>query len=249
MALPGYDITKTDFPGLDRTSAGLGGNIPQQTLTGYSTRFEKQLFKSTRDIALLLDKTFRAGYGCLPIGTVVAEDQNTGNLVPYTPDTISQEDVSRVFSLTDLIASGVSGEFDVAMMESYKFDAGDVIVLTDTDGSYEEKTINSIDRASSNIKATVSLNTGVGSDFTVAKSANAYLKAEDAASGKRSVAKYIIDAEVDTGAGEYRKGGLGSVVLSNAVLNKDVVDENNIDATAMTSLGNITADGTYYVLK
>lgn len=249
MALPGYDMNKTDFPGLDRTSAGLGGNVPQQTLTGYSTAFYKQLFKSTRDIALLLDKTFRAGYGALPIGTVVAEDQNTGNLVPYAPDSISEEDVARVFTLTDLTTASVSGEFDVLMAESYKVESGDAIVITDTNGNYEEKTISSIDRTSSNYKATVALSSGVGSDFLTSRMANAYLKAEDAFSGKRSVAKYIIDAVVDTGAGEYRKGGLGSVVLSNAVLNKDVVDENNIDATAMTSLGNITADGTYYVLK
>ena len=249
MTVPGYDHNEPRIPGLDRTSGGLGGNIPQQTLTGYTTRFYEQLFKSTRDIALLLDKTFRAGYGVLPIGTVAAVDQNTDKLVPYVPDTISEDDVGRVFSLTDLTAAGVSGEFDVPMLESYKLQANDVVILTDTNGTYEERTINSVDRDSHNIKATVHLSTGVTSDFLTSRLANAYVKAEDASSGKRSRAKYIIDAETDTGGGVYAKGALGSVVLSNAVLNKDVMEKANIDATAMTHLGNIELDGTYYILK
>lgn len=254
MAIPGYDYSKTQFPGLDRTTAGLGGNIPQQTITGYTTAFYEQLFKSTRDIALLLDKTFRAGYGCLQIGSVVAMDQNTKELVPYVPETISEDDVGRVFLWTDLTSGGTSGEFDVNMMESYKLKTGDVVAIGDSDTNAETHTISTIDRASSSVKATITLNNGVTSDFTVANKANAYLKAATSATnGNWSDAKYIIDAEIDTGAGEYAKGSLGSVILSNAVLNKDVVDKWNMDGRAKIDLGqnngNFVEDGTYYILK
>jgi len=247
MAIPGYEYDRVAYPGLGRTSAGMGGNTPQQTFTGYTKAIYEQLFKSPREVALLLDKTFRAGYGAVPIGTVMAEDQNTGNLVPYTPDTISKDDPSRVFLLTDLTASGTSGEFDVEMIESYKLDAGDSIVLTDTDGSYEGATIDSIDRESSDIKATVTLDSAISGDFTTANSANAFLKAEDADSGKRSKAKYVVDTIADTGAGEYAEGALGSVVLSNAILRKKVVK--GMDDTAMTDLGNVYDEYSYYVMR
>jgi len=247
MAIPGYEYDRVTYPGMSRTSAGIGGSAPQQTFTGYTKAIYEQLFKSPRESALLLDKTFRAAYGAVPIGTVMAEDFNTGNLVPYTPDTISKDDPSRVFLLTDLTAAGTSGEFDVEMMESYKLDVGDDIVVTDTDGTYEGHTIGSIDRESSDIKATVTLNSAVSADFTTANLANVFLKAEDAASGKRSVAKYVVDTIADTGAGEYAEGALGSVVLSNAILRKQVVK--GMDATAMTNLGNVYDEYSYYVLR
>ncbi len=241
MALPGYD--NKSVPGIDRTNAGLGGHIPQQTITGYTTRFYEQLFHSVRDIALLLDKTFRAGYGCLPIGTVVAKDSNTDKMIPFTSSNtgeISQEDPGRVFLLTDLTSGGTSGEFDVEMLESYKLDAGDTIQVMDSDTGTEEATIASIDRDSSNIKATVTLNSGVSGNFTTANNANVFLKGGD-------TAVYIADADTDTGAGEYAKGAVGSVVLSNAILNKSVVK--GMKGSATSDLGNVSTDGTYYVLK
>jgi len=247
MAIPGYEYDRVAYPGLSRTSAGIGGNAPQQTFTGFTKSIQEQLFKSPREVALMLDKTFRAAYGAVPIGTVMAEDQNTGNLVPYTPDTISKDDPSRVFMLTDLTSAGTSGEFDVEMYESYKLDVGDDIVVTDTDGSYEGHTIGSIDRTSSDIKATVGLNTGVSADFTTANLANAYLKAEDASGDKRSVAQYVVDTIADTGAGKYAQGALGSVVLSNAILRKKAVK--GMDSTAITNLGNVIDEYSYYVLR
>ncbi len=242
--IPGYKDDKTLYPGIDRTSAGLGGVIPQQTITGYHTAIYKRLYKSPREVALLLDKTFRSAYGCLPVGTVLAEDFNTGDLVPYTPDTISEQDPSRVFLLNDCDAAS---NFDVELLESYKIASGETIILTDTDTGGEAATIDSIDRTSSNYKATVTLTGATTGSFTVANSANCYLKAEDAASGKRSVAKYILDMDVDTGAGQYAKGGLGAVLLSNAIIYKGSTV--GMDATAITNLGNVSEDGAYYVIK
>jgi hypothetical protein len=244
MALPGYDTSKTRYPGIARTSAGLGGDIPQQNLTGWTAAFHKRLYKSPREVALLLDKTFKAGYGCLEIGTVLAEDQNSGNLVPYAPDTISEEDVARVFLLNDVSSPFTS--FDVDLLESYKLASGETIIITDTDGSYSQTAITGIDRTSSPRKATVTVNE-VSASFSVSKLANAYVKAEDAASGKRSKAKYILDMTVDTGAGADAEGGLGAVLLSNAIVYKE--DVPNMDSAAMTNLGNVSEDGGYYVVK
>lgn len=246
MAIPGYDVNRTKYPGLGRTAGGLGGAIPQQTITGYTVDVQKPLYKSPREVALLLDKTFRSGYGCLPKGTVVAKDENTDKYVPYAPDSISDEDVARVFLLNDC---DTADNFDVDLLESYKVASGETIILTDSDGTYEAATISNIDRTSSKIKATITLTGAVSGTFTTAKDANCYLKAEDSGSGKRSKAKYILDMDVDTGAGEDAKGGLAAVLLSNAILYKSAIP--NIDSQAMTDLGNVSEDesGIYYVVK
>ncbi len=246
MALPGYDENRTQFPGIHRTSAGLGGNIPQQTITGYETYIEKPLYKSPREVALLLDKTFRAGYGCLPKGTVLAEDQNTNKLVPYVPDSIDKDnDFARVFLTNDCNAAD---NFDVDLVESYKLDEGDSILIMDSNTSAESGEISTIDRSSSKYTATITLTGATSGNFTVAKNANCYVKSEDADSGKRSKAVYILDMEVDTGAGRDAKGGLGSVLLSNAVLYKNAVT--GMDSQAMTDLGNVSEDDAgYYIVK
>lgn len=246
MAIPGYDVNRTAYPGLGRTSGGFGGAIPQQTITGYTVDVQKPLYKSPREIALLLDKTFRAGYGCLPKGTVLSKDENTDNYVPYAPDTIADTDVARVFLLNDC---DTADNFDVDLLESYKVASGETIILTDTDGAYEAATISNIDRTSSNIKATVTLTGSTSNTFTTAKSANCYLKAEDNNTGKRSKAKFILDMDVDTGAGSDAAGGVAAVLLSNALLYKSAIS--NMDSQAMTDLGNVSEDegGQYYVVK
>ncbi len=242
--IPGY-TNKITYPGRGLTSAGLGGAIPQQNLTGYHVAQYKRLYKSHREIALLLDKTLRAGYGCLEAGTVMAVDQNTDNLVPYTPDTISEEDPSRVFLLNDC---STADNFDVELLESYKLASGETIVMTDSDGTYEQATISGVDRSSSNYKANITLTGSTSNNFTVAKSANCYVKAEDASGDdKASKAKYVLDMAVDTGAGEDAEGGLGAVLLSNAVIYKDATV--GMDSTAITDLGNVSEDGAYYILK
>lgn len=252
MAIPGYDRNRKIYPGLNRTAGGLGGDMPQQTLTGRYTVFYKRLYKSPREIAILLDKTFRKGYGCLPIGTVLAKDENTDKLVPYTPDEIDQDkDYSRVFLLNDC---DTADSFDVDITESYKLQEDDEIVLTDRQAAgsppstFETATIDSIDRTTYNHKAVVTLTGAVSGTFTTALLANCYVKAEDAASGNKcSKARYILDMEVDTGAGEDAVGGLGAVLLSNAVIYQEDVEL--MDAQAITDLGNVTSDGVYYILK
>lgn len=244
MTIPGYDVYRDRVPGMNRT-VGPAGDIPQQTIKGTTPMFFKRLYKSPREIAILTDKTFRGGYGVLEIGTVLAVDQNdTDLLVPYTPDTIGYEDVSRVFLQNDCTTAD---NFYVGLLESYKLNEGDIIVLTDTDGTYEQAEISTINRTdySQTGQALVTLTGATSNTFTVAKKGNCYVKAEDSASGKRSVAVYILDMEVDTGAGEDANGGLAAVLLQNALIYQ--ADCPNMDSTAETDLG-VTSEGIYYLV-
>jgi hypothetical protein len=61
-----------------------------------------------------------------------------------------------------------------------------------------------------------------------------------------SVAKYILDADVDTGVGADAAGALAPVVLSNAVLY--AASLLNASAAALVSL-NAVADGQHIILK
>lgn len=246
MTIPGYDVYRDRVPGINRT-VGPAGDIPQQTIKGITPLFFKRLYKSPREIALLTDKTLRGGYGVLQIGTTLAVDQNdTDLLVPYVPDTIDYSDVARVFLQNDCTTAD---NFYVDLLESYKLDAGDIVVLTDTDGSYEQAEISTINRTdySQTGQALITLTGATSGTFTVAKKANCYVKAEDSASGKRSKAAYILDMEADTGAGEDANGANSTVLLSNAVIYQ--ADCPNMDAQAITDLGNVTSEGIYYILK
>ena len=246
MTIPGYDAYGDRIPGIGRT-IGAGGDTPHQAIRGYTVTQEKRLYFSRREIALLMDKTFRSGYGVLEKGTVLAEDfGDTDQLVPYTPDTIAYTDVSRVFLLTDLSASTT---FYVELLESYKLAVADYIVLTDTDGTYETELISAIDRTTyADIgRALVTISSCAGT-FEVAKKACCHVKAKtEADTNKCSLAKYILDMDVDTGGGSRAAGAVGSVLVSNAILYQSGCV--GMDAQAITDLANVTDDGIYYVVK
>lgn len=242
--LKGYDLYRDRIPGLERTP-GAGGDSPHQSIRGFTPTFDKKLYFRGRDAALIVDATFRAGYGVLERGMAIAIDQNdTDKLIPYTPDTISLNDISRVFLLTDC---DTADNFYVEMYESYKVAVGDVVVLTDTDGTYEQATISAIDRTTYDNKAKITLTGAVSGTFEISKLANCYLKAEDTASGKASKAMCVLDSDVDTGAGDVAEGALGPVLLSNAVIYQSACVF--MDAQAISDLGNITSWGVFYILK
>lgn len=246
MTIPGYDLGRERIPGIGRT-IGAGGDSPHQAIRGFTVTHEKRFYFSRREIALLLEKTCRSGYGVLPIGQVMAEDFNDPNqLVPYTPDTIDYQDVSRVFLLQDL-AAGTT--FLVDLWESYKLAVNDYIVLSDTDGVYETEQISAIDRDTyaSIGQALVTISQCAGT-FSVSKKACCWVKARTQAdTNKCSLAKYILEMNVDTGAGDRAVDGLGTVLISNAIVY--VSSCVNMDATAISDLGNVTTDGIYYILK
>lgn len=226
--------------GIGRTNGGLGGYTPQVNHTGFTELREKRLFFSQREIGLFLMKTVRGGYGEVPAGTILAEDTNSGFLVPYIPDTISAENIGRLMLVTGCNATNT---FQIWKEDSGKIKAGDVIVLTDTDGTYEEATVLSMAKVNDRIHS-VTLSGNTTGNFELAKSACCYLKA--GTSGKRSVAKYVLDQ--DTFAGEYDNpnGAQVSVFVSNGVLYGSSLIGH--DATAATALGSVT-DGQFVIIK
>lgn len=237
-----------------KTTGGLSGLYPQQTVTGFTTAKQKRLFYSRREQALLREVQIQAGFGTLEAGTVMATESSTGYLVPYIPDTITLDtDVGRAWLLNDC---DTASTFRLSKKDSYKIYEGATIVLTDTDGSYEEATVSDIDRTTYDQWAVVTLSGAISGAFTTAKKANCYVKS--GASGKRSTATYILDQGVYTGGDpwqgedEYENvtaggvGAQGSVVISNASLYQDAVV--GMDSQAQTDLGNITDDSPYYHL-
>jgi len=229
--------------GLNITSAGIGGDLPQVNHTGYTQFREKRLFFSEREVALIIQKTVRGGYGDLEMGTVMAVEAATGLLVPYVPDTISAADPGRLMLATDNITATT---FKIWKEDFGKIKAGDVLVLTDTDAAYEEATVSTVIMDADGRTATVTLSgaTVTVGGFTVAKAANCYLKA--GASGKRSTAKYVMDQHLSTGDYTNPNGAHTSVVLSNAIMYADAMV--GADATALSALGGVV-DGPYVVLK
>jgi hypothetical protein len=229
--------------GVGVTNAGLGGYIPQVNRTGFVEIRERKLFFSQREMGLFIPKTLRGGYGDLPAGIILAEDVNSGFLVPYIPDvTDFTKDLGRIALVTDNVTATT---FQIWKEDSGKIKTGDVIVLTDSDGAWEEATVSTVlpldDRR---YTVTLSAATVTVGGFTIAKSASCWLKAGTA--NKRSTAKYLLDQDTYTGEYDNPNGSLSSVFLSNGVIYKDSCI--GLDATAVTALGG-TIDGSFLIIK
>jgi hypothetical protein len=228
---------------LNITTADIGGYIPKINHAGLTQFREKRLFFSEPEVALIIQKNVRGGYGDLEMGTVMAVETATGLLVPYIPDATSAADPGRVMLVTDNITATT---FKIWKEDSGKIKAGDVIVLTDSDGAWEEATVLTVVIDADNRLATVTLTgaTVTVGGFTVAKAASCWLKAGSA--NKRSTAKYILDQDSFTGDYDNPNGSLSSVFLSNGVLYKDSCT--GLDATAVTALGAVI-DGSFVIIK
>lgn len=229
--------------GLNVTTAGIGGDLPQVNHVMGPQFREKRLFFSEPEIALIIQKNVHGGYGDLEAGTVMAVAAATGLLVPYVPDAIAATDVGRIMLATDNVTATT---FKIWKEDVGKITPDDTIVLTDSDGDYEAAAISSVVLDADGRMATVTLSaatTTVGG-FTVAKAANCYVLA--GAAGKRSDAKYVLDQHLSTGDYTNPNGAHTSVVVSNAVLYKDAMV--GADTTALTAL-NGAVDGPYVILK
>ena len=221
--------------GIGSTSGGLGGFTPQVNRTGFTSLRERKLFYSQREVGLFVPKTLRGGYGELPMGTVLSEDVTSGFLVPYVPTVISATDLGRIFLVTGCNATNT---FQIWAEDSAKIKAADVIILTDTDGTYEQATVTSVLKYDDR-RYTVTLTANTTGNFEIgAKLGNCYLKS--GAAGKFSDAKFLLDQ--DTYAGDYTNpsGAITSVFISNGVVYVNACT--GLDTAAATSLG-ATIDG------
>jgi len=230
-------------------SGALGGSTPQLN-RGPEVPGYKALYYSIREIALIKDKTCQPGYGVLRAGTIMAENISAlttggkGLLVPCATTLFDVGDAGRAFALVD-VGSGVD-VINVTMEDSYKFKVGDDLILANNTPEYGDGgAIISIDRTTKPHYAIITFTAGiVTANNTVAKACCCYVEAGGA--GKLSTAKYILDKDVDTGAGEIAQGAITPVLISNAILYTNSLV--NFDAAAATALGTVD-DGQHTILK
>ncbi len=225
-------------------STGMGGSTPQFN-TGGMTPGQKALFHSLRDIALILDKTAKAGYGYLQAGTVMCVNTADSLLVPY-PETDAAINAAAAKAYLVADSGSASDTVQVLTSESYKFIVGDSLVIVDDTTTAEDLgAITDITLSETTGLATITVTTDIGStSFTTARNAHVYVKSDGSAPFAK--AKYILDQDVNTGEGEDALGANISVVVSNAVLYTAALP--NSDAAALTDLGAIT-DGRFTILK
>ncbi len=227
-----------------RSDARLGGSIPQHNRVPEGVGI-RPLFHSVRDIALILDKTVKAGYGVIKSGTIMAVCSITGNLYPY-PETLvaSNNTNAKAYLVADATASTT---VLVGIEDSYKFQVGDELIIGGD--SFEDLgAIVSIDRTAVNgTQAAIVVTDAVTTiaDLTTAKYANVFINSAGATT-PFSEAKFVLDADIDSGTGEFAIGALTSVVLSNAILYTASLI--GYDAAAKADLGSVD-DGRFTILK
>lgn len=233
--MPISNVFHGSVPQMNRYPEGLG---------------QKALFHSVRDIALIIDKSVKAGYGVLPLGTIMAVNSNDKKLVPYPQATAASNDTNaKAF----LVADGATDSAIVytTVKDSYKFEVGDSLIIA-TDAAVDAQdlgAITAIDRTDANgtrakITATTNLS-DAGGDFTVANATHVYLEGGDT-SAPFTKAQYVLDKDIDTGEGENAEGAITSVVINNAVLYEAALI--GYDDAAATDLGT-TEDGRFVILK
>ena len=230
---------------------GLGGSIPQVVQNGEGVGI-KRLYYTQVENAIILNKTFAPGYGILKAGTVVSQNTsaagNKGKLVPYVPvygSHIAALNNEAAIGIAAMVANSATGHVYTSIVDSYKFIVGDQIYFQNTsgDGLVDCGVITAIDRTTDSTRADIACGSFTATNGTIAKHAYVYV-----VSGATpfSVAKYILDKDIDTGTGEDAVGALGTVVISNAALYSASLI--NCTAAAITSLGAIT-DGQLTILK
>ena len=226
------------------TTVGMGGSTPQYDQSGM-TPGQKALFHSLRDIALIYDKTAKAGYGYLQAGTIMGINTADGFLVPY-PEAVAATNAAAAKAFLAADTGATATTLVIQGSESYKFAVGDALVIVDDTTAAEDLgAIVSIVISATTGLATITVTDAIGGTaYTVARTGSVYCKS-DAAAGF-SKAAYIMDQDVFTGEGESALGANVSVVVSNAVLYTAAIP--NSDSAALTDLGAIT-DGRFTVLK
>jgi PHD/YefM family antitoxin component YafN of YafNO toxin-antitoxin module len=244
--------------GMNKSKAGLGGAVPQVNLTGHTRIVKKRLFFSRRESALLLEKTLRGGYGHVDIGTVMAVVTDTNGdtrIVPYV-SVASGSAIGKSLLVTNH-GTGTDTVV-VSLSDSYRFQVADTIALYDPANARGlARTIAAITRGATT--ATITLNAVTNNNYTVADGSFICLRTGDAAQtdirlllSTTETSLYILDQDIYTGEGEEAialNGALGSVVTSNAVLYRDVIENLDSSTANEMTLLNLTVDGLFYIMR
>jgi hypothetical protein len=210
----------------------------------------KRIFYSDQNRALKKPITITPGFGVLPTGIVmgIITEGRVGYYVPYAAEGGSWPGAGLqvtwpgiTYVVEDLTTNTTA---TVVLADSYRFNVGDHIAATDTDGTMTDAgAITAIDRTTySHVAVITSTNNFAAA--TVAKGAGIWI--QTATASPYTAAAGFLFSSVDTGVGENAKGAQGTLVLSNAVLYQGNLKGYNSDVA--TDLGS-SSDGKYVVLK
>lgn len=215
----------------------------------------RPIFYSDLDKALAKSITIPGGYGVIKAGTVmgiITESTNRKNYyVPYvfadtTGIAAALADANTV-GLAYLVADHGGGNkiAYVTLNDSYKFAVGDHVGCIDSDYAAHDDNgaITAIDRTTYMHMAVITVTNNI-SAIDVAKGACIFIQSKTASPYVE--AKGILKAGVDTGLGENAKGGIGVIVLRNAMLYKDSLSCYNADALA--DLSGAVEDAKYLIM-
>nr|BDD45816.1 hypothetical protein 15 [bacterium] len=225
------------------------GDTPH-ILRGGQTDY-KRLFFSDQNIAMIKPITIPAGFGTIPAGAVMAKisesTNRAGRYVPYTPEAPSLA-LNTARGAAYLTTDGAaSTSVYVTMADSYKFAVGDHLAVADAN-SYNASAVDlgaitAIDRTTYEHIALITVTNQVTTAFTVAQGAWVWIQSKTTAPYVQAVG--ILAGAVETGTGENAQGGHGALILGNAMLYKDLLE--NYDSEALTDLGG-TEDGEFLIL-
>lgn len=214
----------------------------------------ESIYHSDPQFALILGKVLAPGYGVLKAGTVMAVNSsaagNVRKLIPYvkTPTSVAADDPMKAYASANVADTATA--ISIPLADSYRFVVGDDIMLssyvTNAAVYHNGGAITAIDRTTTPGIATITFTTAVAvATFTVANGTACYVEA--GTTGKYCKAKYILDADVDTGYGDSTiTDALSSVLVSNAIVKLGLLT--NYDSAAETDLGTIT-DNSFVIVK
>ncbi len=214
--------------------------------------FNKRIWYSRPEQALLKEITLQAGYGILRAGTPLAKNVSAaGNeykYVPYAQTTPDSSDTSQKSAFLVQDASGTT--LYVTQSDSYKFAVGDDVIIYDsntgTTSAENLGAITEIDRTTYVHMAVITVTASVSGSFTVALSAAIHVECGADSSNGYSDCAGILATSVDTGTGENAKGAVASMILSNAILYEGMCE--GLDSAAKSDIS-AASSGNLLVIK
>ena len=217
---------------------------------GYQTDY-KRLYASSPENAMVLNVTLVQGFGVIPAGTplskVTAGAPSKGKYVPYNKTVFANyTNGGGAF----LLSTPSGTDLEVTLEDSYKFAVGDSVIVADnntkTSSSEAGGLITAIDRTTYPNKAVITVTNSIsGATFTATLFAKVFHIAGADNSNTWSDCAGILDVAVDTGVGEKAVGGVGSMVIKNAMLYDGMCP--NVDAAARADIS-ASVNGQFLIL-
>ncbi len=199
----------------------------------------RRLYYSNPDAALKVPISIQAGYGELPIGTLLALNKSAaggiGKFIPYNLTSFDGTEWSpgRAYLVAN---SGTTDDYVyVSMDDSYKFAVGDDLIINDNVTAAENLgAITAIDRTTYPHMAKITFTEDIdGTAFTTARFAHVLVEA-GTSGNNYSDAVGVLEKSVDAGTGSSAQGALANIILKNAVLYSGMLK--NVDAAARTDI-------------